>query len=50
MNQIKTKRWKLSLRVLGAIGISVALSGCIIEPLYGPHHFYHPYRYGYSGY
>ncbi len=39
---------KLSVRLLAAIGLSVALSGCVIEPLYGPH-YYHPYR-GYYGY
>ncbi len=48
MDKIRTNRWRLPLRVLGVIGISVALSGCIVEPLYGPHH-YHPYRYGYYG-
>ena len=38
----------LSARLLAAIGLSVALSGCVIEPLYGPH-YYRPYR-AYYGY
>ena len=37
-----TKWARMSVRILAAIGLSVALSGCVIEPLYGPH--YHPYR------
>lgn len=50
MNRIRANGWqRMSLRVLGAIGISLALSGCIVEPLYGPHR-YHPYHYGYYGY
>ncbi len=38
-----TKWARTTARVLAAIGLSVALSGCVIEPLYGPH-YYHPYR------
>ncbi len=50
MDKIRTNgAWRLGLRVLSVIGISVALSGCIVEPLWGPHH-YHPYHYGYYGY
>ncbi len=44
MNGTKTRRFAgFAIRVIGAIGLSVALSGCVIEPLYGPH-YYHPYR------
>ena len=39
---------RMSVRVLAAIGLSAALSGCVIEPLYGPH-YYRPYR-AYYGY
>ena len=39
---------RMSVRLLAAIGLSVALSGCVVEPLYGPH-YYHPYR-AYYGY
>ena len=47
MNTSKTLRWqRIALRALSAVGISIALSGCVIEPLYGPH-YYHPYHYGY---
>ncbi len=50
MSKIMAGRWRrISLRVLGAVGVSVVLSGCIVEPLYPPHP-YHPYRYGYYGY
>ena len=46
MDRIRAKRrHRMLLRVLSAIGISIALSGCIVVP-YEPHH-YHPYRYGY---
>ena len=48
MDQCSTKRlWRVTMRVLAAVGISIALSGCIVEPLWGPHH-YRPY-YGYHG-
>jgi hypothetical protein len=30
---------------LGAIGLAVALSGCVVVPARG--YYYHPYRYGY---
>jgi hypothetical protein len=51
MDKIKVNRWRrMSLRVVSAIGISIALSGCIVEPLYGPHYYrpYHGYGYGYG--
>ncbi len=50
MEKNRINRWRLPLRMLGAIGISVALSGCIVEPLPGPYHHYHPYHYGYGYY
>ncbi len=34
-----------ALRVAAAVGMVLALSGCIVVPAYGPH--YHPYRYYY---
>ncbi len=52
MTQSKAGRWRrMTLRALGALGIGIALSGCIIEPLWSPHH-YHPYYHdhGYRGY
>ena len=46
---MQSTNWvQTTARVLAAIVMSVALSGCVIEPLYGPH-YYHPYR-GYSYY
>ncbi len=49
MDKIRTNNWRrVSLRVLSVIGIGLALSGCIVEPLWGPHH-YHPYHGGYYG-
>ncbi len=48
MGQPQAKRWRrMAARVLGAIGVSVALSGCVVEPLWGPH-YYRPYHYGYG--
>ncbi len=50
MTQSKAHRWRrVTVRVLGAIGVCVALSGCVIEPLWGPR-YYRPYHYGYHGY
>ncbi len=50
MTQSKAHRLRrLTVRLLAAAGISVALSGCIIEPLWAPH-YYRPYHYGYRGY
>ena len=46
MDRIKAKRQhRMLLRVLSAVGISIALSGCIVVP-YGPH-YYRPFHYGY---
>jgi len=39
----KTLR-RLSVRLLCVIGVGIALSGCVVEPLYGPH-YYRPYHY-----
>ena len=35
-------------RALAAIGMLLALSGCVVVPAYYPRHaYYHPYRYYY---
>ncbi len=34
------------VRVVAALGLVLALSGCVVVPAYYPHH-YHPYRYYY---
>lgn len=40
MDQSRFKRWQqVSVRVLAAVGITLALSGCIVEPLWGPHYY-----------
>ncbi len=49
MDRSKMAQWRrMSVRLLAALGVSVALSGCVIEPIGYPH-YYHPYRY-YGGY
>lgn len=46
----KSRRaWRVPVRLLAAIGACIALSGCIVEPLYGPH-YYRPRPYYYGGY
>lgn len=41
-------RWLSAVRVVGAIGVVLALSGCVVVPAYYPrYHYYHPYRYYY---
>ena len=35
------------IRALAAIGMILALSGCVVVPAYYPHHAYRPYRYYY---
>ena len=37
------------LRVAGALGLALVLSGCIVVPgpRYGSYHPWHPYHYGY---
>ncbi len=49
MDKGRINRWRRPLLMLGAIGISVALSGCIVEPLHGPYYHEHPYHSGYYG-
>lgn len=40
--------WLPAVRVLGALGMVLALSGCVVVPAYYPqYHHYHPYRYYY---
>ena len=47
MDRSRIKRLQqVSVRVLAALGITLALSGCIIEPLWGPHYHRH-YHGGY---
>lgn len=48
MQKTKSSRWRASLRAMLFVAAAVALSGCVIEPLYRPH-YYHPH-YGYGGY
>ncbi len=46
---MKTTRSKW-LRVAGALGLALALSGCIVAPYgprYGYYHPWHPYHYAY---
>jgi hypothetical protein len=39
-------RWLSVARVIGAVGMVLALSGCVVVPAYYPrYHYYHPYRY-----
>ena len=39
-------RWLSVARVIGAVGMVLALSGCVVVPGYYPrYHYYHPYRY-----
>ena len=38
--------WLAAARVIGAVGMVLVLSGCVVVPAYYPrYHYYHPYRY-----
>lgn len=45
MHKTTSSRLRASFRAMLFVAAAVALSGCVIEPLY-PH--YHPYHYGYG--
>jgi hypothetical protein len=48
METVVKSRWqRASVNVVLAIGTVIALSGCVVEPLWGPH--YHRPYYGYYG-
>ena len=37
-----------SLKIIGALAVAAALSGCVIAPAYGPYGYYRPHpRYYY---
>ncbi len=41
-------RWSVVARVLGAVGVILALSGCVVVPAYPRYGYYwHPHRYYY---
>lgn len=37
---------KLLVRIASALGLAIMLSGCVIEPAWGPY-YHHPRYYGY---
>ncbi|HYZ24003.1 MAG TPA: hypothetical protein VE690_17785 [Rhodopila sp.] len=39
--------FKLLARLAGAVGLVIALSGCVIEPAWGPGYYHHPHYYHY---
>lgn len=42
MRHVPTRsRYARALRVVVALGIAVALSGCVVYPAYGPYHYPH---------
>lgn len=41
--------WRASLRAMVFVAAAVALSGCVIEPLYGPR-YHHSHYHDYGGY
>ncbi len=46
MQKSASSGWWASLRAMAFVAAAVALSGCVIEPLYGRHHHrshYHDY-------
>ncbi len=36
---------KRLIRVVGALGLAIMVSGCVIEPAWGPYHHHHYYGY-----
>ena len=38
---------RTALRAIAAVGLVLALSGCVVYPYY-PHYHYYPYRYYYG--
>jgi hypothetical protein len=38
-------RLKFVTRIAGAVGLALLLSGCVIEPAWGPYHHHHHYGY-----
>lgn len=38
---------KAALRVAGAVCLGVMLSGCVIEPAWGPGYYHHLHYWGY---
>lgn len=40
--------FKLLARAAGAVGLAILLSGCVIEPAWGPGYYHHPHYHYWS--